>query len=386
MKILIITWNYYPKVGGIELMLKEFVSNWRNYNHVDVIAPSDDKCYKITEPQTYRTKSNQLFIFFFQALLQGISLLKKNEYDIIISGSSLVSPIVFFLGMIGKKPIVVNVYGLDLIYQNSLYQGMIKIFLPKFDVVVAISQATKIEATRKRIDAKKIIIIHPGVDVDEFNKPPDIEEIKNKYNLSDKLVLLSVGRLAKRKGILEFVRNSLPDIIQRCKNVIFLIVGGNPIDSLTHKDDIYSCIKTEINNLGLENHVALLGKLERDELVKIYNSSDIYVLPAIFVEGDMEGFGIVLLEAAAAGIPVVSTRLGGITDAVEEGVSGILNEPGDWQGVTTSIITLIENQTLRKKLGSSGRDRVRKQFSWPYLAAEYLREVKFSIFLDQSDS
>ena len=163
MQILLVTWNYPPKVGGIEMLLSNLVEKLRGDHSVDVIAPGDKNSFIHKELQTYRTRSRNLLFFLIEAIFIGFSLLRNNKYDFILAGSPLVSFVVYLLGLRKKCPIVVNVYGLDLIFKNIIYQTMIRKTLPKFDAVVAISRATRNLALQTGVDQNKIIIVHPGI-------------------------------------------------------------------------------------------------------------------------------------------------------------------------------------------------------------------------------
>jgi glycosyltransferase involved in cell wall biosynthesis len=189
--------------------------------------------------------------------------------------------------------------------------------------------------------------------------------------LEKRKTLLFVGRLAKRKGIKEFIEKSLVTIVGQIPEVCFVIVGANPVESLSHRDDVMSDIKTVIAELRLQDHVRLLGAVSDEQLINLYQMCDIVVLPALAAKDDVEGFGIVLLEAAAAAKPTVATRVGGISDAVEDGKSGILVEPGDYDGISQSIIALLTNDETKSHLGEYAQARARQEFGWQPIVEKY---------------
>jgi phosphatidylinositol alpha-1,6-mannosyltransferase len=296
----------------------------------------------------------------------------------------LVTPIVYALGLMCSLPSVVYVHGLDLIYSHPLYQWMIKQLLPRCDRVLANSRASSQEAIERGVQPDRISVLHPGLEITEFEAVPDLDSVRRAYDLEGRLVLLSVGRLAKRKGLVEFVRHSLPTIVTEHPDAIFVVVGGNPSLSLTHKEDIKSRIEAEARRLGLTEHVRLLGWIDRADLMSLYHVCDVFVLPAIHVRGDMEGFGIVLIEASAAGKPVVSTKLGGITDAVVDGEGGTLVEPEQWGEFSDAVMSLLEDEALRQAMGESGRRRVRTELDWCILARRYAEELRCLLETDQA--
>jgi len=123
--------------------------------------------------------------------------------------------------------------------------------------------------------------------------------------------------------------------------------------------------------MGLEDHVRVLGWLTDLELAKVYQISDLMVLPALSTKGDVEGFGIVILEAAAAGRPTVATRVGGIPDAIEDGRSGILVDPEEPDRMSEAIVRLLRDDQARLALGQYAQNRVREQFGWDSIIRRY---------------
>jgi len=222
-----------------------------------------------------------------------------------------------------------------------------------------------------------ISVIPPGINPERFASPESVEARKKKLGVGDRRIILFVGRLARRKGVKEFIERSFVKIIREIPNVCFVIVGDNPSASLTHRDDVLSEIKAVMANMKLQNHIRLLGTLNDDELIEVYRASDVVILPVLPTTDDVEGFGIVLLEAAAAGKPTVAMRVGGIPDAVEDGKSGILVEPGDYDGLTRAIILLLKNRDQGLAMGEFGQRRVREQFGWNKIGKLY--EVAFGV-------
>ena len=374
MRILVITWNYPPKTGGMEMMMQQLVSHLRTQAEVHVFGPYAE--VETVEEATTRPQHDGLAWFFLAAGLSCFRLLHRESFDVIIAGSTLVMPVVYVLGLLFGLPVAVNVYGLDLIYSHPLYQLMLKVLLKRFDRVFAISQASKAEALKRGASPDDVVIAHPGLDFSEFERQPDQARLKQRHGLAGHRVLLSVGRLAKRKGIPEFVTYALPDIVAAYSDVVFLVVGDNPTQSLTHKEDVKARIEAAVESQNLEAHVRLLGRVDRNVLVDLYQACDVFVLPAIHVPGDMEGFGIVLTEAGAAGKPVVSTKLGGITDAVVDGKSGILVEAERWDELSDAVLALLADESLRQEMGQFGRQRVRTELDWSIVAGRYLEHLK----------
>lgn len=377
MQILLVTWNYPPKIGGMETLLSQMVRTLRCHAHVRVIGPNGDRqALTGCEKDVIRPRRTGVLWYAIYASLMGCRLLKGNDYDAILAGSALVAPIAYALGRLYDLPTITNVYGLDIVHPNPLYQWLMRLILPRCNHVFAISQIAKEKAVSLGVSPSRASVIHPGLDFSEFEAAPDPRAVRARYRLGDRPYLLSVGRLARRKGIPEFIRYSLPDIVKEYPEILFLIIGDNPTLSLTHKEDIKTRIQAEVQSTGLENNVRLLGWVDRTDLLVLYHSCEVFVLPGINVPHDIEGFGIVLIEAGAAGKPVASTRVGGIPDAVLDGQTGILVDPEAWDDLSRAILSLLGDQSLRDQMGCYGRERAKSEFDWSAIGKQQLEILR----------
>ena len=369
--ILIITWNYPPRRGGIECLMGDLVRVLKQKHSVFVItakAPNQGG----QEEGIHRASWSGLIPFAFYALWRGMKLLKRNrDIRLIFGGSVVVTPLVLILARLFRRKAIVQAHGLDLVFPNWLYQLLCVRWLKHCDEIIANSAYTGSLAVKRNVPADLISVIPPGIDPDALSSSPDIELNKNTLGLAEGPKILFVGRLAKRKGVKEFIEKSFVKIIQEIPNARFMVVGDNPHESLTHRGDVLGQIKSLIGELKLQRHVLLLGASSDDDLWKLYHASDVVVLPALATIDDVEGFGITLLEAAAAGKPSVATRVGGIPDAVENGKSGILVEPDDYCGLARAIVSLLQNREKSLAMGEFGRQRVRDQFAWSKIGARY---------------
>ncbi|MCA9930358.1 MAG: glycosyltransferase family 4 protein, partial [Anaerolineales bacterium] len=311
----------------MEIMLSQLVAQLTRLASVQVIGPCGNNG-RNTETNVIRPAKGGLMRFMSFAFFLGMRLLRQNKYDVIFAGSALLAPLAVVLGTLFRRPVVIYIHGLDLLYDHPVYQWLMRIFLPRCRFFFANSRHTANLANQLGVPDEKIEIINPGLDFSEFAALPAADEIDDQLDLHNHLVLLSAGRLAQRKGIPEFVEHVLPALVASHPDLLFLVAGENPTESLTHKEDIKGRIAAVAKAAHVEEHVRLLGFVSRAQLLRLFAACDIFILPAIYMPGDVEGFGIVLIEAGAAGKPVVSTRLGGISDAVADNQTGRLVEAG----------------------------------------------------------
>jgi phosphatidyl-myo-inositol dimannoside synthase len=372
MNLLVITWNYPPRRGGIENLIANLCVGLRK-KHLVLVVTSHAPAVNSVERDIYRAPLPGLVFFALYALWRGAFLLVRNPgVRVVFGGSALTTPLVLMLARMFGRRAIIQTHGLDIIYyRNFIYQQVCVRWLKFCDGVVANSSYTAALAESKGVARDRLSVIPPGVQPERFNVPTDVVATKRHWNLDGRKIILFVGRLARRKGVKEFIENSLVRIVQEIPEACFLIVGDNPTDSLAHREDIVSGIKATIGKSSLEQYVRLIRSLGDDEVIKLYQACDVVVLPALNVDDDVEGFGIVAVEAAAAGKPVVATRVGGIPDAIEDGKSGILVDPGDYTDLSQAVIALLKSSEASSSMGNYGRCRVTRQLDWDNVIRRY---------------
>jgi phosphatidylinositol alpha-1,6-mannosyltransferase len=318
-----------------------------------------------------------LIPFSLYAFWVGVVLLLRSPVtQVIFGGSVMVAPLVVILARLSGRKAIVQAHGLDVIYASKLYQTLCVRWLRSCDRILANSGYTASLVAGKGVRTECISVIPPGVLTESFMKPTRMNAMQQTLGLRGKKNILFVGRLAKRKGVKEFIEKSFVRVVRELPDACFVIAGNNPSDALTHRADVASEIQAVVSNLGLQNHVRLAGSLSDDDVISLYHLSDVVVLPALACTDDVEGFGIVLLEAAAAGKPVVATRVGGIPDAVEDGKSGILVNAGDYEGFTQTLISLLLDAKKRALMGAYAKVRITEQFSWQRIVRQYEKTLE----------
>ncbi len=217
--------------------------------------------------------------------------------------------------------------------------------------VIALSQMELKQYLRFGVPKEKIEIVPNGINLEEYANLPQRGFFREKYGLSENSkIILYLGRLHQIKGI-DYLIKAYANLINGMKvdNALLVLVG--PDDSYLNE------IKHLINKLGLENRVLLTGPLYDKEKLEAYVDADIYASPSRY-----EAFGISLLEACACGKPVVTSGIGGVKDFVVDGITGYLVELGNIEMLSIRILSLLKDENKSKKMGSSGRDFVKKNF------------------------
>ncbi|MBN2518230.1 MAG: glycosyltransferase family 4 protein [Candidatus Altiarchaeota archaeon] len=301
-----------------------------------------------------------------------LRFIEKEQFDVIHAEFAM--PAGFPTALVGRfsgKPTVVTLVGGDIytpsepLYMSSLRKLAMPLYKTVFsaDVLTAISSDTAKRAGE--LGARKEILLTPyGIDLNLFRKKKPDEHLIKKFNLGGNTVLLSVCRLSKRKG-LGHLLDAIPKVLKKDKNVKLLIVGDGPERN---------ALLSKAESLGIQEDVVFAGAVPHDKLDAYYNISDIFVLPSLH-----EGLGIVFMEAMACGLPVVTTNNGGMVDVVEDGKTGFLLDVGDTEGLTKSLLKLIQDKKLRSELSKNAEKKALKEFSWERAALRYTDAYKKAV-------
>ena len=351
-RILLITRNLPPLVGGMERLNWHMADELSKYAEVKVVGPTGAAVVKPENVQVLESPLKPLVLFMLIALCKAFWTAVCFKPNVIIAGSGLTAPLVWLVSKLTGAKAVVYLHGFDITAAHWVYQKIWVPFFKRMDCVIVNSTPTKILALNAGVLEKDISIVHPGVTLPVTAQPLNaIQSFKKKYNLEHKKILLSVGRLTTRKGLKEFVENSLAYIVQQEPDVVLVVVGESPKNSLgaglqTREEILEAARKNQI-----ENHILFLGVItDNKQLATIYEAADIHVFPVRYIPNDPEGFGMVAVEAAAHGTPTVAFATGGIVDAVAEGVSGYLVEKNNYSQLSKQVIALLANPLPKENI------------------------------------
>jgi phosphatidyl-myo-inositol dimannoside synthase len=257
-----------------------------------------------------------------------------------------------------RLPFVVYAHGNEILEALTESWQKPKLSLQRASRVLAVSRFTAQLVQKAGVDPARIEILHPGCDIERFRPLPPSVKLRQRL-LGERWkdqVILSVGNLVARKGHDTVIR-ALPRLLESVQNVTYLVVGDGPY-------------RAELENLaaamGVGGRVNFAGRLPDDRLPEVYALSDIFTMPSRerLEECDVEGFGLVFLEASACAKPIVAGRSGGTSDAVVNEVTGLLVDPQDPEALAAALCRLLTHRDLATRLGEQGRSRVAREFSW----------------------
>lgn len=309
---------------------------------VRVIGPAGAGRHAPTGVTVREAPLRPVWRFLIVAGWRAIRLARVWQPDVVLAGSGLTAPLALLVARLLGARAAVYVHGLDLVVPHPIYRMLWRPVLRRMDRVVANSRATAALARGIGVVDRRISVVHPGVEIPRCD-PAARARFRSQHGLRDRPVLLSVGRLTRRKGLREFVTDVLPLIVKRRPDVVLVIVGATPRNALYAEGQTPESILSAAAAAGVRQHSRLLGELTEPALHDAYQGADAYIFPVQDVPGDPEGFGMVAVEAAAHGLPTVAYAVGGVPDAVADGLSGRLVEPGQPERFAAAVLDVLDS-------------------------------------------
>lgn len=272
------------------------------------------------------------------------------------------------LAKLYRRKVVVTIHGLEVTYPNPVYQLLFRFGLRRVRGIVCVSQATLalVQAYAKKNHIRlgpggiQLSVIGHGVQVPHLTIPQAQEQLEHRFAVqADQVVILLVGRLVPRKGQVWFLSQVARDLLDDPRVLIVVAGDGPDRDRLQAAADRLG---------GLPGRILIRGRVSDQELNAWYARATVMVMPNLALAGDAEGFGMVALEAAAYGCPVVAARLEGITDAVIDGVTGLLvpsERPETFKSAVLQITTWSEEKRIQMAA------LVAEKYTWRSISEQY---------------
>lgn len=295
-------------------------------------------------------------------------LVKKHKPNVILFSSMVTASLAKITRSRIDVPMVTINHGQDVKMPVKVYQRFVPKVFEALDGVISVSAATREECIKRGMDPEKGVALPNGFDMSDFKEVPDrkraAQHISETFgvDLEKNHLLLTVGRQVKRKGHAWFIDKVMPLIKS---DVVYLAIGDGPE---------HEALKRMVRQSSQKDDIILAGRQPDDLLKQAYAAADLFIMPNIPVEGDMEGFGIVLLEANLAGTPAVAADLEGIKDVIQNGANGFKVPVYEAETFASTI-----DEVLKDNLGEFGnkaRNYVRENFSWHSVADRYISYLR----------
>ena len=365
-KTLVITNDFPPRPGGIQTFVHGLIEG---LDPTDVVVLSS----KFKGWQEFdKLQKYKVFRYDTEMLLPtpavanyAVKLVKEFDCESVLFGAS--APLGLLSAKLkenGIKKTVALTHGHEVgwSFTPGLKQTFQKI-VKDIDKLTYLTKYTfeKIKEAIPESELVKFEQLTPGIDIEMFKpsnkETKEVQDLKHRFRIQDKLIVACISRLMPRKGQ-DTLIEIWPEVIKKVPSAHLLIVGGGPYKQNLHKKAF---------DLNINSNVTLTGSVPWEQLPTFYASADVFAMPVRTRNFgfDVEGLGIVYLEASASAVPVIAGNSGGAPDAVINEVTGYVLDPKNKNLLVEKIVNLLLNPDLRNRLGKQGRSWIEKQWQWP---------------------
>jgi glycosyltransferase involved in cell wall biosynthesis len=233
--------------------------------------------------------------------------------------------------------------------------------LERSNKIIAVSDFTRRELLQYyKVKEAKIRVIHNGVDVDKFQPAGDKRKAKEALGFSpDDIAILSVGRLYARKGLFTLIE-SMPPVVRKFKNAKFIIAGKGLSNEMKK-------LVGYTTKLGVKDNIVFTGYFPDKKLPKLYQAADIFAFSTFY-----ENLPFAVLEALSTGLPVVTTKVGGIPEMIESGKNGFLVQPSNARELADRVLYYLEHPAAASEMGFLARKTILERFDWRLIVKKVL--------------
>jgi len=362
---LVITNDFPPRPGGIQTFGYELVRRFEP-GQVSVLTSSWDGATEFDAPQKFtivRAKTKTLLPDKRTLAMAREIIIANNVTRVLFGAAAPLGLLAPSLRKLGVKNIVGMTQGHEAGWAMTpgMKQALRKIG-NDVDYLTYISEYTheKISRALSPSAASNMRRVVPGVSTTEFSPTNSTagSALRSSIGWANRPVIVCVSRLMTRKGQDQLIQ-ALPQVLKVVPMASLIIVGDGPYRK--HLEKLTA-------DLGLRDNVHFTGKVDQAQLANWYATGDVFAMPCRTRVGgwDVEGLGIVFLEASATGLPVIVGNSGGAVDAVLEGETGFLVNGNDLSEIRDRLIELLANQDLAKRMGSAGRNWVAQEWTWEH--------------------
>ena len=378
MKILMLTWEYPPRiVGGIARVVHDLshklvkdghevtVVTYKDGNALDY---EDDKGVKVYRVNNYMISPNNFIDWIMQLNFNMVAkasqiINEQGKFDCIHAHDWLVAYAAKTLKNSYEIPIVATIHATESGRNSGIHDETQRYindteWLLTYEATEVIVNSNYMKCELQRLFGlpfEKINVVPNGINLNNFSGVEKDYDFRRQYAMDNEKIILYVGRLVYEKGIQNLI-SAMPKILQGYHDTKLVIAG---------KGGMFDELKAQSDSMGLGNKVYFTGYLNSKQVQKMYKCADIAVFPSTY-----EPFGIVALEAMLAGIPTVVSDVGGLNEIVEHGVDGMKSYAGNPNSIADSVLTLLYDHQLCDNISKNAKNKVKEQFNWNKIAQD----------------
>ena len=371
-KILLVTNDFGPRTGGIETFVIGLLE--RISDHEVTVFTSqqgdtseyDQQWFEKFGVRVIRDRS-KILLPSWRVSRAVKEVVASHNIEIVVFGAA--APLALMSSALrksGVKKVIALTHGHEVWWAKIFpFNFAIKRIGKSVDHLTYLGEFTRQAISKALTDksAKEMVKIAPGIDTAHFIPQPDAMQKRKELGLQDKKIIISVGRLVHRKGQDKLIE-AMPDVLRKIPNAHLLIVGVGPYKN--HLEKL-------VNKLSLKENVTFAGRIMYDRLPSYLSAADLFAMPSRsrFFGLEVEGLGIVYLEASACGIPVLAGNSGGAPDAVLEGVTGLCVDGTNVAEIASAVIEICSDAERASHMGAAGRNWIVDQWRWDIWSKEF---------------
>ena len=371
-KILLVTNDFGPRTGGIETFVIGLFE--RIPQHTVIVFTSqqgDTRAYDKYWLDTFGVRvirdKSKILLPSWRVTRAAKKIVADENIDIAIFGAA--APLGLMSAALrksGVKKIIALTHGHEVWWSKIFpFNLAMKRIGATVDHLTYLGEFTRSAIARTLSDksVRAMVKIAPGIDTSHFIVHPDAVQLRKNLALEEKKIIVSVGRLVHRKGQDKLIE-SLPAILKKIPNAHLLLVGDGPYR--TH-------LERMVSKASLQAHVTFTGRVMYDKLPQYVSAGDIFAMPSRsrFFGLEVEGLGIVYLEASACAVPVIAGNSGGAPDAVIEGVTGLCVDGTDANQIAGAVVKILNDPALASRMGAAGREWIVDQWRWEIWSTKF---------------
>ena len=378
MKILMLTWEYPPRiVGGIARVVhdlsKRLIKDGHEvtvitYKDGDVPEYENDKGVNVYRIENYMIHPNNFIDWIMQMNFNMIA--KANEliangekFDVIHAHDWLVAYSAKTLKQSYNIPLISTIHATEAGRNSGIHDEVQRyindtewLLTYESSEVIVNSNYMKCELQRLfGLPFEKINVVSNGININNFAGIEKDYEFRRQYAMDNEKIILYVGRLVYEKGVQNLI-SAMPKILNGYNDSKLVIVG---------RGGMYDELKNQAKAMGIENKIYFTGYLNSKQVQKMYKCADVAVFPSTY-----EPFGIVALEAMLAGVPAVVSDIGGLDEIINHGIDGMKSYAGNSNSIADSVLTLLYDHKLCSNISKNAKAKVKEQFNWNKIAQD----------------
>lgn len=375
MRILIVSSEFPPGPGGIGTHAYQLAKNFALASHdVQVLTPqeyaAEDEIVTFNRSQPFAVSR---FMGGKSTLLKALTRLGKLNSTlwhfkpevVLVSGLRSIWMTAFLTTFYRDRPWVVVAHGTEFGRMQGLNAWLTKVSANQASALICVSEYTRQAVRALGVNKPPMFVVHNGADNDQFFRLDEdkIIGLRKVLDVEGKFVLLTVGNVSARKGQ-EVVIRALPAILQKSPQVVYWMAGLP-----TEQDPLQKLAKS----LGVEKSIHFLDRVSNKRLQELYNACDLFVMTSRQLEnGDFEGYGIAVIEAALCGKAAVVSNNSGLAEAVMDGQTGLLVNQNDPESTAEAILRLVNDPNLLNQLSVQAQKKVTDSQTWAKVTSHYL--------------